>query len=135
MTAGIYLCSIRTAKTTGAAEPFGDCGTFTFTKGLAASLSSISVTGSLVLYLVRKSRKSACSVSVSGFPVACELKNPGAESSSGEKIIVYVSVPGFLSNSNQCSNPLGKLKSLPLRSWFDCKPEIGNGFPVKNAVG
>src|SRR4030095_13261121 len=44
----IYLWSIRTSNTTGASEPFADCGTFTLTKGRVASLLSTSVIGSLV---------------------------------------------------------------------------------------
>src|SRR6266542_5405809 len=63
-------------------------GTFTVTKGASESLSLISVTGSLVLYFVRKSLSSACSVSLSGFPVACELRKDGADSGSGEKMII-----------------------------------------------
>src|SRR4029077_10625125 len=113
-TGGIYLCSIRTLKTTGAPGLLADGGTVTLTKGRSASLLSTSVPGSLVLYLVRKSPNSACSVSLSGFPVASECKKSGPASFSLEKITVYSSVPGFLSNSSQCSSPFGKLKSVPL---------------------
>ena len=61
-----------------------------------------SVTGSLVLCFARKVLNSVSCVSVNGFPVTGSLKRAGSVNGVVEKIIEYVSVAGFLSNSNLC---------------------------------
>src|SRR6185369_1067768 len=113
---------------------------FTLTKGAFAFDSSSSVTGGFDRYLETKAFNSACCAADRGSKVTGSSKNDGDNSGSLAKMIVKLSVPGFVSSSRLFSTVLlasvfGKLKSTFLLTLLLLRPLFGSGLVVKKAVG
>src|SRR5215213_10260790 len=113
----------------------GSDGAFTLTNGARASDSSSSVTGAFVWYLETKSFNSACCAADKGLPVTGSFKNEGDVRAVFAKMIVKLSVPGFVSSVTLFSSPFGKLKSTLLLTLLLLRPVVDKGLAVRKAVG